>query len=76
MHIVVSIDVDQDDNFAIQETERHHALLTIVFAYVLASDGEVVPNGFGAFEVQAMQANVASTLWLVPGSHPLIVSTI
>ena len=47
MHIIVPVNVNQDDHLAIQDPERHQTAFAVAFPRVLAGDGEVVPNGFG-----------------------------
>ena len=69
MHVVVAIDVDQNDDLTVQETERHHSLFAVVLPRVFARDREVIPNGIGALEVQAMPLNVPAAFGLVPGGH-------
>lgn len=76
MHIVVAIDVHHDHNLSTQESEGHQPLLAVIFPSVFTRDGEVVPDGLCALEVQAVNFDVAPTLWLVPGRDGQIVSTI
>ena len=76
MHIIVAVGVDQDNDLTIQESERHHSLFTVILPRVFTGDSEVVPDGLGALEVQAMKLYVPAALRLVPGGHQLIVFTI
>src|SRR3989344_3786251 len=66
MHIVVTVRMDQHDRLAIQKTKRHHSFLTVVFANVFPSDGEVVPNSFGPFEVHAVKLDVSTAFGFTP----------
>jgi hypothetical protein len=39
--------VNQNNNLATKQTKRHPSGLTVVFANVLTSNREIVPDGFG-----------------------------
>ncbi|MGA2263583.1 MAG: hypothetical protein ABSH28_19375 [Acidobacteriota bacterium] len=76
MHVVIAVRVDEDDDLAIQNAERHHPFLAVVCPDVLTRDGEVVPNSVSPLEVQAVKLDVASPLEFVPGEHEHVVITI
>jgi len=76
MHIVGSVNMDQDNHLAIQEPEGHHSLFAVVLPRVFSGDGEVIPDGFDLLEVQTVIFDVAAALWLVPGGNEEIVATI
>ena len=76
MHVVVPVNMNQDDWLAMQESKRHQSLFTVIFPPVFAGDGEVVPDGLGPLEVQTVIFNVAAPFGFVPGGHAQIVVTI
>jgi len=75
MHVVVPVHVNHDDYLAIQDSKRHHSLLTVVLPRVFTGDGEVVPDGLGPLEVQTVDRNVATAFGFTPGGHKHIVVT-
>ena len=75
MHVVVSVNMHQNDCLAIQEPKRHQPLFAVILARVFAGDGEVVPNGLGPLEVQTVVFNVAAAFGFVPRGHRQIVVT-
>lgn len=62
MHVIVPVDVNQYDYLAIQDSERHQTCFAIVFPRILARNGEVVPNGVGSLEIQAVPLNIPAAL--------------
>ena len=76
MHIVVSVNMDQNDYLAIQEPKRHQPLFAVIFPCVFAGDGEVVPDGLGPLEIQTVIFNIAAAFGLIPGGHAQSVVTI
>ncbi len=69
MHVLVPLDVHEDDHFTIQESERNNALFTIVLSQILAGDGEVVPDGFRPLKVQPMRLDIPTAFGFVPGGY-------
>ena len=69
MHVLVPVNVNQNDHLAFQDPERHLSAFAVVFPRVLAGDGEVVPNGFGPLEVQPVRLDVPAAFGLVPGGY-------
>lgn len=69
MHVLVPVNVNQDDHFAIQDPERHQTALAVVFPRVLTGYGEVVPYGFSPLEVEPVRLDVPAAFGLVPGGQ-------
>src|SRR5690349_17409920 len=59
----------ENDDLAIEETERHQPFLAVTFSDVFTGNGELVPNGVCVLEVQAMQFDVATAFGFIPGRH-------
>src|SRR3989304_9084029 len=76
MHVVVSVNMDQNDCLAIQKTKRHQPFFAVILPRVFAGDGEVVPDGIGPLEVQTVIFNIAAALGFIPGGHAQSVVTI
>ena len=75
MCISPSLGVDEHNDLTGQETKGNPSTLTVILAQIFACYGEVVPDRFGADEIQAVRLDVALALRLVPGRHTLIVVT-
>ena len=58
MELVAAINVHQDDNLAIQESEGHQTLLAVCPPPILTGDGRQVPDGLGAFKVETVVSQV------------------
>ena len=76
MHVILTVRVDQDDDLAIQNSERYHPFLTVVCSNVLTGHREVISDGVSPFEIHAMKPDVALPLGFVPGGYDQIVVTI
>jgi len=76
MHFVVAFCVHENNHFAAQNAECYQPFLSVICPDILTSDREVVPDGVGPLEIQAVKLDVASPLGFVPSGHVHIVVTI
>src|SRR5664279_3291798 len=66
----------QHDDNTVELTERDESFFRISLAGVLAGDRKAIPDCINAFEVQAVDLEVPTSLRFVPGWHRQIVVTI